>query len=94
MKLNTGVMALLFSVFHGAAYGSRKAVSAHNLWLDSFHALVDLSMTRDHRFVHEHILKQMNSVLVSLLSLHHSRLKFPGKGIVSLIDAISPAPAG
>ena len=66
MKLNTGVMALLFSVFHGAAYGSRKAVSAHNLWLDSFHALVDLSMTRDHRFVHEHQLAASTSLHMSI----------------------------
>ena len=66
MKLNTGVMLLLFAVFHGATYGSRKAVSAHNLWLDSFRTLVNLNMTRDHRFVHEHKLAASTSLHMSI----------------------------
>ena len=65
MKLNTGGKGAPFAVFHGASYGSMKAVSAHNLWLDSFRALVNLSTTQDPGFVHKHKLPASTSLHMS-----------------------------
>lgn len=64
--LNTRVTFTPFAVFHGASYSSRNAASAYSLWLDSFHVVVNLSVTWDHRFVRKHKLSASPSLHMSI----------------------------